>query len=158
MYCETETHVRNRTWRLTQWMLLHNQLNYTVKLGRVVDWVAVSEFKLGNPNRTPRMDLRVGLGNFILLMLFLSTVSLPSSFKKSANRQVPMDLPRTRAPAGLQVRWLLLTSVLRVSQPVTPCKTYLSLTRLDDDDLLWPSRPTKTCPARSIFIFIRNEK
>ncbi len=23
---------------------------------------------------------------------------------------------------------------------------------------LWPSRPTKTCPARSIFIFSRNEK
>jgi hypothetical protein len=25
-------------------------------LGRVVDWCAVSELKLGNPNRTPRMD------------------------------------------------------------------------------------------------------
>jgi hypothetical protein len=40
-------------------------------LGRVVDWFAVSELKLGNPNRTPRMDLRVGSGNFILIMLFL---------------------------------------------------------------------------------------
>ncbi len=75
-------------------------LGVVVKLGRVVDWFAVSEFKLGNPNRTPRMDLRVGLGNFILLMLFLSTVFLPLSLKKSFNRQVPIDLPQTLQNAG----------------------------------------------------------
>jgi hypothetical protein len=44
-------------------------LGVVEQLGRVVDWFAVSELKLGNPNRTPRMDHKP-FGSVVLELCF----------------------------------------------------------------------------------------
>jgi hypothetical protein len=56
LYCETETHVRNPTWRCTQWTLLHNQLNYTMPLKRItIEVLKKSEFLWLSPPRGPNI-------------------------------------------------------------------------------------------------------